>query len=310
MFLILHLKRQRKQKGAFVVQKTYRPFSAIALDHAHEQCNAVVKGDGGAVGLTSNPGALRRWITAGPQIARLLKTFEQGVSGTSADSMEHHEQNPSQQRAFKTHVEALEEAGNPFEDDSGCLFALDSKNIVNETAVFTVSTVVTTGQEQYDRFVEERLVQRTNPMKAPLKKNKLHVFQQQQTVKKTSVTVLRNDCSLFSRLFIACQTRKGDLPEFFRHENQPTPPSLSKEGHLRSGRKAYLLKCLESCVSGTGVCEDHLQEPTMPDHQGVDAGSSETDAPIGDLTDVLREADIIPCSEDEQLMVLDQKPTL
>ena len=31
--------------GAFTVNKTKRPFSAIALDHAHEQCNATVKGD-------------------------------------------------------------------------------------------------------------------------------------------------------------------------------------------------------------------------------------------------------------------------
>ena len=38
--------------GGFVVQKTCRPFSAIALDQAHEQYNAMVKRDGGAVGLT------------------------------------------------------------------------------------------------------------------------------------------------------------------------------------------------------------------------------------------------------------------
>ena len=35
-------------------------FSAIAIDQAHEQNHAIVKGDGGAVGLTENPSALRR----------------------------------------------------------------------------------------------------------------------------------------------------------------------------------------------------------------------------------------------------------
>jgi hypothetical protein len=43
------------------VQKTNRVFSAIAINHAHEQNNALTKGDGGAVGLTDNP---RRWMIA------------------------------------------------------------------------------------------------------------------------------------------------------------------------------------------------------------------------------------------------------
>ena len=39
-------------RGSFVVHKSTRPFSAIAIDHAHEQNNAIVKGDGGAIGKT------------------------------------------------------------------------------------------------------------------------------------------------------------------------------------------------------------------------------------------------------------------
>ena len=44
-----------------------RRFSSIALDHAHEQVNARVKGEGGAVRLAENPAALRRWMVAGPR---------------------------------------------------------------------------------------------------------------------------------------------------------------------------------------------------------------------------------------------------
>ena len=60
---------QQFSSGSFVVHKTKRPFSAIALDHAHEQENASIKGDGGAVGLTENPAALRRWMVCGPEVA-------------------------------------------------------------------------------------------------------------------------------------------------------------------------------------------------------------------------------------------------
>ena len=44
--------------GNFVVHKTSNKFSAMALDQSHEQNNAMVKGSGGAIGLTGNPGAL------------------------------------------------------------------------------------------------------------------------------------------------------------------------------------------------------------------------------------------------------------
>lgn len=48
------------KSGGFVVKKTENEFSCIALDQAHEQENAKIKGDGGAIGLTDNPIALRR----------------------------------------------------------------------------------------------------------------------------------------------------------------------------------------------------------------------------------------------------------
>ena len=53
------------RKGHFTVQKTNHSFSKIALDHAHEQNNAIVKDDGGAVGLTESPAALQRWMVSG-----------------------------------------------------------------------------------------------------------------------------------------------------------------------------------------------------------------------------------------------------
>ena len=58
------------KEGLFTVVKTRRRFSAIAIDQAHEQNNAMVKGDGGAVGLTENSNALRRWMLSGPEMAR------------------------------------------------------------------------------------------------------------------------------------------------------------------------------------------------------------------------------------------------
>jgi hypothetical protein len=52
----------------FVARKTKRSFSTTALCQAQEQ---YVMQRGGAVGLTDNPSALRRWMVTGPEIARM-----------------------------------------------------------------------------------------------------------------------------------------------------------------------------------------------------------------------------------------------
>lgn len=57
-------------QGKFAVNKMSKPISAIPIDQAHEPNYALVKGEVGAVGLTENPSALRRWMLSGPEIAK------------------------------------------------------------------------------------------------------------------------------------------------------------------------------------------------------------------------------------------------
>lgn len=242
------------QKGLFVVHKSKHPFSAISLDHAHEQQNAIVKGEGGAVGLTSNPAALRRWMIAGPEIARVVQEFEATAFGPSRESCNsHHEQNLSFQTSFLKDVDSLvstlKDLGNPFEEETGELFSLDSKEIMNADVINTVRNALSIGQAQYKQFVNERFEKRKKPITEAITKNKLPLFKAQPQKKtskdKQKLVELKSDCSLFSRLYIACQSRDGNLEDFFRHENQPFPPSLSQAGKLREGQKSDLVKCLE-----------------------------------------------------------------
>ena len=106
----------------------------MAIDQAHEQNNAVIKGDGGAIGVTEDPSALRRWMVAGPEISRLVANYET-ISGTkdAKKSNRHHEQTETVQRAFFEKIKQLtmvmEEMGNPFEEESGDLLTLDTKDI-------------------------------------------------------------------------------------------------------------------------------------------------------------------------------------
>ena len=94
--------------------------------------NAQVKGEGGVVVLTENPAALKRWMIAGPEVARIIQEFEEAsFKEVSEEKSHHHEQTPGVQAAFKEDmlslVSAIEEMGNPFQEDSSDLLVLDSK---------------------------------------------------------------------------------------------------------------------------------------------------------------------------------------
>ena len=93
------------KKGNFEVENTQHAFSGISLDHAHEQNNKLVGGDGGAIGLTENSSQLLRWIVSGPE-------FECSLEVTKGDQGKKpncrcHEQRKGVQKAFKKQVKSL-----------------------------------------------------------------------------------------------------------------------------------------------------------------------------------------------------------
>lgn len=239
-----------------MVHKTQRRFSGIAIDHAHEQNNKQVKGDGGAVGLTESSTQLLRWMASGPEIARAIAEFESAhviSENKSKDSdLRHHEEVYSAQKSFQNQVKALVEAiesmGNPFAEASSDMLVLDTKEIACGKVIETVKTIEKVGQEQLDSFVEERLVKRNKAVTDTIKRNNLPLFsnpRKSPTKEKQDIVSLKQNCSLFSQLYISCQVRQGNIDEFFSHENQVYPPSISKFGELRLGIKSDLLKCLE-----------------------------------------------------------------
>ena len=119
---------QEFKMGNFVVHKTKRDFSRLALDQAHEQANAAIKAAGRAIGLTENPSALRRWIVSGPEVNHLVSIYEMGAQTKEASNHSlHHEQTPNAQKKFLERVQelyqVLQDLGNPFQEDSADLFS-------------------------------------------------------------------------------------------------------------------------------------------------------------------------------------------
>ena len=239
-------------KGKFTANKTGNRSSALPLDHVHEQLNAPVKRDGGIVGITDNESALTRWIVSGPEVARLITEFESTSETDTVDP--HHEQSFAVQQAFvsdvKKLVECFERMGNPFEDQTD-LIVLHNRYIVTDDVVDQAGNLYDIGKDQYAAFVSDRIKTNSTSLFAPLKKNKFSFFVKSRKSAmaklKSKLVASRNDASLFSRLYIACQIRNSNLDQFFCHENQPYPPALSPSGDLNFGCKSDLLTCLESC---------------------------------------------------------------
>ena len=109
------------------------------------------------------------------------------------------------------------------------------------------------GPEQLKRSTtkpsgKKRLLQTTMSIFHVIKKNKLALFSQKNTVltKKTreKISSLKEDCNLYASIYVACQTRESDLDDFFAHENHSYPPALSVYGMFRHTDKSECLTLL------------------------------------------------------------------
>jgi len=91
----------------------------------------VIKGDGGAVGITEDPSALRRWMVAGPEVSFLVGQYGTLCGAKDAnEEVQHCEQNEHAQKTLIERVQKLhsvmEEMGYPFMGETGEILALDS----------------------------------------------------------------------------------------------------------------------------------------------------------------------------------------
>ena len=132
-------------------------FSGNAIDQVHEQNNASVKGDGGAVGLTENPATLRRWMVSGPEMARLIEEFEVSTNKRNKTDFRHHEQRKHAQITFGRDITSLtdviKELGNPFAENSKDLLVLNSRDLADPAVIDTLHHIKSIGQEQYDKEI-------------------------------------------------------------------------------------------------------------------------------------------------------------
>jgi len=180
--------------GKFTISKSGHKFSNIAIDQAHEQLNASIKGDGGAVGLTENDSALCQWTITGPEIVKLLTEFESDLFDTAGDT-KHHEQTVSMQNKFRGDVEKMLEIFEsevPFSTTT-CneLIVLTTHTIADKSVAETVRKFKEIGNAQFINLVDERLRSQAVSVLSPIHRNKLPLFPYESSRKKISSSNLK-----------------------------------------------------------------------------------------------------------------------
>ena len=137
-------------------------------------------------------------------------------------------------------TETIKEYDIPFLEESRELVSLDN-NMVSHTE--TLDQFELRSIKQFQNFRESV---NNNLFYSPIKKNNV------QNISKLSIknknkpqTSRKQDCTLFSNLFILCQTHKLDLDDFFKLENQACPQAVSTDGELYKGTKSDIVSILK-----------------------------------------------------------------
>ena len=177
----------------------------------------------------------------------------------------------------------IDEYINPFLETSGDLLVLDTRDIVEKSVIDNLYRIDALGCQQYDHFVSERLVERTIPIYDVMKKNNIHLFNTPHTRQKTKtgelVSSLKSDRNLFSSLYVASQCRDGNLDDFFSHENQPCPPSLSGRGKHKLGTKSDIVRCLEGAIEEQDDITPSVEVVVLDCHRAHAEASSSQNFP-------------------------------
>ena len=101
---------------------------------------------------------LTEFMVLAPELSRMVKEFEEAEPEKET---KHHEQYRSFQTTFAADTKALissfKDFSNPFMEDSGQLFALDTGKVMSNDIVNSIKTIQQLGTEQYSTFSRDRI---------------------------------------------------------------------------------------------------------------------------------------------------------
>ena len=144
-----------------------------------------------------------------------------------------------------------------FSDNNDVLYDISSGTTRLPSIIDSIMSLESVGKQQYEKYTQERLIDRVVPIDKTIPSNKLELMKETKVKKSkgSQVKDLKDLAALLSQLYVANQVRGGDALEFFSHENVSIPPSISKDGELYHGSKADLVQELIETSAESLVAE-------------------------------------------------------
>ncbi|KAJ8408791.1 hypothetical protein AAFF_G00246090 [Aldrovandia affinis] len=171
-------------------------------------------------------------------------------ASSNKESLEHPESSAAEQKKFLNHLKALcdlvkdDKVVNPFKEMGPDLITLDTGEVMDHEISNCLREAPNIGKAMFMEFVRDRIEKATKPFSDVIPRANLFTFTNRPAVdlKKgaNKLGSAKANTALVTKLFLSLQAR----PEFFKHENQREPPSLSDQGKLLSGTKSDILGCL------------------------------------------------------------------
>lgn len=152
-------------------------------------------------------------------------------------------------------IQAFEDLGNPFLEESGDLLDLDQSIIMPDEVVQNVRNVKTIGAKMYQEFLQKRIVTQEVAFTAPIHQCKLKLFKSALTTpqsNKSAVAIMKDQQTKVSQILLAAQSGRNISESVFKHESSAYPPSLTRKGMMHHGTKSEILQCIVPDAAGNG----------------------------------------------------------
>lgn len=126
-------------------------------------------------------------------------------------------------------VDAFEDLGNPFMEDSGDLLDLDEPIVMPPDVVDCVREVKVIGMKRYTAFIDKRVRSQEEAFTAAIPRTRLKMFKAplSQPRNKSEVAVVKDQQAKVTQLLLAVNSGRKIDEGVFSHESSPHPPSLT-----------------------------------------------------------------------------------
>lgn len=289
------------ENGNFVVKRSNSTFNQVDPDQSQEWLNATGKVGGGIIGITKSIPALTRWTLSYNLRSEITAKTREMFHVNLDDTLFHKERTKSRRTkdmdTEKKVLEELERLQVFSGQENDVLQNPATKDLATDVIANSLLNAKTYGQEQLEKFVKDRLIDKTVALRDTIKKNKAYTFASlyslEQTTKLSEKTgIIKVDRNVLKRIITAYDAgREVNLEEILQHELMPVPVAIAEtNGSIRSGNKSNLADALTKNITCPETIDITSKESAsiIIDGQAlvVAIGKPDNAKTFGDLADV------------------------